>query len=599
MKRFSGIVAAVSLLVLPAAVFGQFPQGFEGPAGLVTPLPTGWVTLNVSPGGPGTNPDWQQRTDGAVFTSHGGIGYAFANFNSSTGTNPISNYMMTPEVTLENGAIIRFWTRGPTGSGFPDRMVLTYSTNGASTNPADFANIGNVTFHNLVDINPTLTVGGYPEVWTQFVSPPLTGLAGPTQGRIAFWYFVQTSAGPLGVNSNYIGVDDVEYIPPGATTGACCTGAGSCSQTTPAACNAPDSTFFGLASDCAAVSCTGKCCQPNGFCADLGPAACTGAGFTFGGLGSACNPNTPAECIGRCCLPDGSCLEDGPDPCTANGGTFGGVAVPCGDGSACIGRCCVGNTCTPNQNPNQCAAAGGAITLGGSCESFTIFNYVTSVAIPDGLAGGGLGAAAQNVQNVAGVTGNITDLNVDLKINHTWVGDLVVEVEHLGTIVTVVDLMGHAAFDCAGCGSDNIDVILDDEGIGGPIENQCNATAPAALSPPNFTPANPLSGFDGLNPNGDWTLRVRDGCAADIGTIVGWSLHFQNTSSPCAPSCSCKGDLDGSGTVNGADINKFAQCVASGGGAGCACADINGGGVNASDVAPFVAGLLSSTACIP
>jgi len=394
-------------------------------------------------------------------------------------------------------------------------------------------------------------------------------------------------------------MDLLSLTPGTATDGACCEPDGDCTITTEAACVAPN-IFRGLGTTCTANACLGKCCLPTGFCQDLSSGNCAAEGGVFSGLNSACNPLTPAECLGRCCLPDGSCLEDGPNPCVANGGTFGGVGTNCLDPTLCTGRCCVGLTCTPAQSPNQCTTLGGTITLGAPCEATTNFNFTTSVAIPDGLpAPGGAGTPATNVQTVSGLTGNITDLNVDLKVTHTWVGDLQVDITHLGTTVRVVDLMGQATISGGGCGSNDLDIILDDEGTGGPIDAQCNATAPAAVSPPSFTPDNPLSAFDGVNPNGDWTITIVDTFQADVGTLTGWSLHFQNGASPCAPSCNCKGDLDGNGLVNGRDINKFAQCVASGGGAGCACADINGGGVTSADVAPFVAGLLAGTNCIP
>ena len=71
-----------------------------------------------------------------------------------------------------------------------------------STSVGDFTNL-------LTSVNPNLTVGGYPEAWTQF-SVTLSGLGGPTSGRLALRYFV-TNGGPTGANSNYIGIDDVAY----------------------------------------------------------------------------------------------------------------------------------------------------------------------------------------------------------------------------------------------------------------------------------------------------------------------------------------------------------------------------------------------------
>ena len=65
----------------------------------------------------------------------------------------------------------------------------------------------------LLDINPTLVVSGYPDVWTQYTIT-LSGLPPAASGRIAWRYFV-TNGGPSGANSNYIGIDTVEYTDAG------------------------------------------------------------------------------------------------------------------------------------------------------------------------------------------------------------------------------------------------------------------------------------------------------------------------------------------------------------------------------------------------
>ncbi|MDX9953871.1 MAG: choice-of-anchor J domain-containing protein, partial [Anaerolineae bacterium] len=61
-----------------------------------------------------------------------------------------------------------------------------------------------------LSVNPTLAVGGYPDVWTQF-SATLTGIPAGATGRVAFRYFVE-NGGPNGSASNYIGIDTVEYV---------------------------------------------------------------------------------------------------------------------------------------------------------------------------------------------------------------------------------------------------------------------------------------------------------------------------------------------------------------------------------------------------
>jgi len=127
---------------------------------------------------------------------------------------------MTPEVSFTAGSEISFWTRTATGSSWPDRMQIRVSTNGSSVDVGSAVeDVGD--FTNLVlDVNDTLSVGGYPEVWTQFTID-LSAYAGQS-GRVAFRYYVPVSAGPTGSNSNFIGIDDVEFVEE-ANSGPCST----------------------------------------------------------------------------------------------------------------------------------------------------------------------------------------------------------------------------------------------------------------------------------------------------------------------------------------------------------------------------------------
>jgi len=215
MKKLIGLVI---LAAAGAANAQSFTQGFDltGALGAPGPVPAGWVSVNNSPGGPGTNPNWQVRGEAvpAVFPQNSGAGYAFANFNSSTSANDISNYLMSPVVTFSPGDTISFFTRTVDSVGFPDRLELVISTAGASSSPASFTT-------SLVQVNPQLTLTGYPSTWTQFTAT----VAASGSGRFAFWYN-PTGGGPLGSNSDYIGVDDVVYTAVGVscradlTTGA-------------------------------------------------------------------------------------------------------------------------------------------------------------------------------------------------------------------------------------------------------------------------------------------------------------------------------------------------------------------------------------------
>lgn len=177
------------------------------------PLPTGWNQQNLSDAGGTTN--WFQGNSG-VFAAQSGAAtsYIAANFQNTTtgGPGTISNWLFTPNVTLTNGDVFTFWTRTTDGT-FPDRMQIRMSTNGNSANVgATNASVGDFT-NLLLDINPGLTGTGYPVAWQQY-TVTIAGLATPTSGRLAFRYFVTNGGG--GANSDYIGVDNVNYARPPA-----------------------------------------------------------------------------------------------------------------------------------------------------------------------------------------------------------------------------------------------------------------------------------------------------------------------------------------------------------------------------------------------
>ncbi len=189
----------------PCAGGTQVTQGFDD---ITTLVPAGWFMQNNSQPGPGTTNWFQGNSD--VFPAQTGpaTSYIGTNFNNGTGTSTLSNWLLTPPVTLQNGTVLTFWTRTVDAPAFPDRLQVRMSTNGASTNVGTTStSVGDFTTL-LLDINPTYTVDGYPNVWTQF-TVIVSGVASPTSGRLALRYFVE-SGGPSGVNSDYIGVDTLQ-----------------------------------------------------------------------------------------------------------------------------------------------------------------------------------------------------------------------------------------------------------------------------------------------------------------------------------------------------------------------------------------------------
>ena len=126
--------------------------------------------------------------------------------------------------------------------------------------------------------------------------------------------------------------------------------------------------------------------------------------------------------------------------------------------------------------------------------------------------------------NVGG-SGVIADLNVEIEITHTWVGDLRVVLTHVdtGTHVTIIDQPGSPA-STFGCSGEDIDATLDDE-ASTRVEDQCRTTWPAISG--SVRPNNPLSAFDGEDLGGTWRLTVSDHATEDAGFLESWSLHFQ------------------------------------------------------------------------
>jgi hypothetical protein len=118
--------------------------------------------------------------------------------------------MLTPVLSLNDGDDITFWTRTAAGSIWPDRLQVRASVSGASTNVGTLAtDVGDFTIL-LQDINSTYTVGGYPEVWTEYAIT-ISGVGTtPVDGRVAFRYFVE-GGGPTGSYSNYIGIDTFNF----------------------------------------------------------------------------------------------------------------------------------------------------------------------------------------------------------------------------------------------------------------------------------------------------------------------------------------------------------------------------------------------------
>ena len=186
-----GIALTMAAAHAQAAVV--LSEGFDAVAGLGG---AGWVLTNES--SPVGTTGWFQGNSG-VFPAHSGAAdsYVAANFENAAPGGAISNWLITPEISLDGNVTLSFWTRTVFGSPFADRLEVRLSDSGGASNTASFDTL-------LLTINLALAVGGYPETWTEFTTNfGGAGAGAGATGRLALRYTVDNTD----LQGNYIGVD--------------------------------------------------------------------------------------------------------------------------------------------------------------------------------------------------------------------------------------------------------------------------------------------------------------------------------------------------------------------------------------------------------
>lgn len=231
MKKF---LLSFSLVLALSTAQAQniFNFGFEGTTANM--YATGWTGTNKSTPVYVGAPLWSIPTTAPTTTFAGGaqsglpISFALVNYTSTgtsatAGSGTISNWLISPVITVENGDVISFYTRigrnSTTGlASYADNLELRISTNGdfstlpttGATDLGDFTNLA-------VEVNPDLDLTSYPLAWAQY-SYTMTGLTGPTAIKLGFRYYVP-QGGPVGANSDIIGIDSVTVDRPLSTDG--------------------------------------------------------------------------------------------------------------------------------------------------------------------------------------------------------------------------------------------------------------------------------------------------------------------------------------------------------------------------------------------
>lgn len=148
-----------------------------------------------------------------------------------------------------------------------------------------------------------------------------------------------------------------------------------------------------------------------------------------------------------------------------------------------------------------------------------------AIAIPDNTPAG---TSDDIVVSASGL--NVIDLEVYLDITHTWVGDLIIDLEHVDTATsaTLVDRPAGASA-TFGCNGNNMDLTLAD-GEALSIENDCtDVTASEAYIiggryQPGDPPADLMANWASESFDGTWRLTVSDNAGGDTGTLNTWCV---------------------------------------------------------------------------
>jgi autotransporter-associated beta strand protein len=223
-----GFLLTAFLIEAARAQLTSLNEGFDN-TGNSEPTPTGifvgtqpWVNVNNSDVPNTTGFNWEQGDSGTFgWTAQSPAGsttsFAQCSFMSSTGT-ILSDWLLTPVLTLEAGATFSFYTVAAEGTTFANDLQVYISTSGASTNVGSNAQTptgGAFTLLPGGDLNPTLSPNGYPltepDGWTlETFTLTSAEISAATTGRIGLRYYIPNTA----TEGSEIGIDTFTFADP-------------------------------------------------------------------------------------------------------------------------------------------------------------------------------------------------------------------------------------------------------------------------------------------------------------------------------------------------------------------------------------------------
>jgi hypothetical protein len=175
------------------------------------------------------------------------------------------------------------------------------------------------------------------------------------------------------------------------------------------------------------------------------------------------------------------------------------------------------------------------------------FSFLVDQAVPDGLD---TGIASTKV--VSGLDGRITHLSVNLNLAGRgaggWNGDLYATLVHNSGFAVLLNRPGKTDSDLLGFDDNGLTVTLDDlasrdihnyrdssDSLAGPLNGLWQPDGrnvdPASVTDLDLRNQS-LSDFDGLDPNGNWTLFVADLEYGGTLQLISWGVNITATAVP-------------------------------------------------------------------
>lgn len=154
----------------------------------------------------------------------------------------------------------------------------------------------------------------------------------------------------------------------------------------------------------------------------------------------------------------------------------------------------------------------------------------------------------------------ITGVELELDIEHPWIGDLVVSLRSPSGVTTqLIDRNGQVPFGFPGpfgCGGDDTSMVLAEDALT-LVDDVCSITETPVLTG-RLRPHESFASHFGGEPSGTWFIDLQDLQTGDAGSFLSGALileiEIDCDGDGLPDECVCPGDLNGDGVIGGADL---------------------------------------------